>query len=62
MEIIIEYFLLSMLITFIILYLTYPKPKVILKYPSIKNKISDLYKDTNNVCYRYHKRDVTCPK
>ena len=61
MQIISEYFLLAILITSIILYLTYPKPKAILKYPSIHNDISDMYVDDNNICYRYHKKEIPCP-
>ena len=58
MEILIEYLLISMAITFVILYMFAPKPKVILKYPSIKDDVSDLYVDENNVCYRYHKKQI----
>lgn len=38
----------------------YPKPKVILKVPSAKDLISDLYVDDDGVCYRYHRRTVKC--
>lgn len=62
MEILINYFLISVLMTYVILYLTYPKPKIVLKYPSINDKISDLYVDDNNVCYRYHRKNIPCPK
>lgn len=49
-------------VTFIIIYLLYPKPKVILKYPSVNDKVSDLYVDDNNVCYRYHRKQIPCPE
>lgn len=62
MEIITFYFLCAMLVTFIILYLLYPTPRIIVKYPSIKNTVSDLYIDENDVCYRYHKKEIPCPK
>lgn len=61
MEIVIEYFLIAVALTFLILYITSPKPKIILKYPSLKNKVSDLYVDDNNICYRYHRTEVKCP-
>lgn len=61
MQIILEYFLLAVLITSIILYITYPKPKVILKYPSLHDNVSDVYVDDNNICYRYHKKETRCP-
>jgi hypothetical protein len=60
MEILPLYFLTAMLVTFIVLYLTKPTPQIILKYPSIKNKVSDVYVDDNNVCYRYHKKEIKC--
>ena len=61
MNIIIEYVLIGIFVTFIVLYMTSPKPRVILKYPSLKNKISDMYVDDNNICYRYHRTQVKCP-
>lgn len=62
MEIIPFYFLMAMLFTFVILYITYPNPHVILKYPSVDNEVSDTYVDNNNVCYKYHRRQVPCKK
>lgn len=60
MEIITSYFLLAMLIMFIILYLIYPMPRVVVKYPSISNEISDTYIDENDVCYKYHREEIPC--
>jgi len=60
MQIILEYFLFAVLATSIVLYITYPKPKVILKYPSLDDNVSDMYVDDNNICYRYHRREVPC--
>lgn len=60
MQLISEYFILSMLVTMFILYMTCPSPKIILKYPNVKDKISDLYVDDNNICYRYHRKEVKC--
>ena len=61
MEILIIYFLLSMVVTFSILYIFSPNPQVILKYPNHKQDKSRLYKDDNGVCYRYKTKIVTCP-
>lgn len=61
MEIYLIYFLSSVIITFFILYLISPKPQVILKYPNYDKKISNLYIDDNNVCYRYKTKEVKCP-
>ena len=60
MEVIISVFLLSVAVTFLILYLISPKPEVILKYPNTDKKLSDLYMDNNNVCYRYKTKEVKC--
>lgn len=60
MEIIISVFLLSVVVTFLILYLISPKPQVIMKYPNTDKKLSDLYVDDNNVCYRYKTKEVRC--
>jgi hypothetical protein len=60
MEIIIIVFLLSVVATFIVLYLICPKPKLIMKYPNTDEKLSDLYVDDNNVCYRYKTKEVKC--
>jgi hypothetical protein len=60
MQILLEYFLLGVFIASIILYFTYPDPKVIIKYPSLDDSVSDLYVDDNNICYRYHKKEVKC--
>ena len=60
MKIILLYFLLSMLITVAILYLTNPDPMIIVKYPKLNDNVSDIYTDDNNVCYKYHKEKVKC--
>jgi hypothetical protein len=60
MEIILIYFLLSVVITFIILYVINPNPYIIMKYPTINKKKSDLYIDDKNVCYRYHAEETKC--
>lgn len=62
MQIILMYFLLSIVVTFIILYLYSPKPQIILKYPNYKKPLSDLYIDDKDVCYRYKTKTVKCEK
>ena len=60
MEIILTIFLVSIAITFLVLYLIGPKPKIIIKYPNVDEKLSRLYVDDNNVCYRYKTKKVAC--
>jgi hypothetical protein len=58
MEIEWTYFFIAAFVTFIILYLTYPGPQIIVKMPNPNKEISDLYVDDNNVCYRYHRNEI----
>jgi hypothetical protein len=58
MQLRIEYFITTLFLTMFILYLMYPKPEVIIKHPSPEQNISDVYVDDNNVCYRYHRKEI----
>lgn len=60
MKIILLYFLTTMFITFTILYILSPKPQIIIKYPNHNKKLSRLYIDDNNVCYRYKTHTIDC--
>lgn len=50
-KIIIELLLVSIIIGIGLMYMFAPKPEIILKMPSESN----IYIDTNNVCYKYKK-------
>lgn len=52
------YLLVSLFITLFILYLIYPTPVVIVKYPNVKDRISAVYEDDDGVCYRYHRKEI----
>jgi hypothetical protein len=54
------YFFLALSITFMVLYIITPLPKVIVKHPDPKNLKSDLYIDDNGVCYRYKRKEIKC--
>lgn len=56
------YFLIAILVGFFIVYITSPKPKVVIKYPTPKNNDKITYIDDNDVCYKYKKINVPCPK
>ena len=60
MRIIPEYIALGIFITVIILYFTNPPPKVLLVSPSVDEKISRLYQDDRDVCYRYEREEINC--
>jgi hypothetical protein len=59
MKIIPIYFVVSIFLTMLILYILYPQPDVIVKHPSPEQDISDVYVDDNGVCYRYHRKEIT---
>jgi len=52
------YFFGSLFISFLILYLILPQPKVIFKHPLTSPSV---YIDKSGVCYDYKKMDVKCP-
>lgn len=59
MKLLPTYFIGSLFITMFIMYIIYPNPNVIIKHPSPEEDMSDVYVDDNNVCYRYHRKEVT---
>jgi len=56
------YFLLSLFIGVMILYSIHPRPKVIIKYPTIMNVSKNIYKDDKGTCYNYKKEEIDCSK
>jgi hypothetical protein len=60
MEILPIYFIISVIVTMIILYILSPPPQIIIKEPNINQDTSDLFVDDNNVCYRYKTREIKC--
>lgn len=52
-------FLLSFCIGILVVYLTAPEPKVIVKYPSISDSHKTFYHDDSG-CYNYIPREVKC--
>lgn len=55
------FIILGLLIGFLIIYVTTPAPKVILKYPTIENIQDTTYIDENGQCYKYYAKEVQCP-
>ncbi len=41
-------------------YVLKPSPVVIYKYPNLENAGKVIYKDRNNVCFKYHADTVDC--
>lgn len=60
MKILNEYFIFAMFITILFLYLTQPKPMIIIKEENVTNKTSDQNVDDNNVCYECYRKKINC--
>ena len=54
------YFIISLFIGIMILYVIHPQPKLIIKYPTIDNVSETVYKDDKGTCYNYEKKEVDC--
>jgi hypothetical protein len=50
--------LFTIFISFLILYIISPTPKIIIKYPDISENMSCVYYDEHKVPYRYHRIQV----
>lgn len=62
MRIIFSYMILGIFVSLFFLYIINPLPNILLVTPKVNEKISELYQDDNNVCYRYHREEVICDK
>ena len=54
-------FALSLFIGLFLVYVTSPKPRIILKYPNLKNVNNLNFVDENNNCVKFSAKEVTCP-
>jgi hypothetical protein len=41
-------------------YLSAPKPKIIIKYPTPYNVNKVVYKNENDICYKYNAEEINC--
>ena len=55
------YFLLALCLGLFYTYITAPKPRIVIKYPTPFNVGKVTYVDQNNVCYKYAIEQVQCP-
>ena len=54
------YFIFSFFIGIFFIYLTTPKPQVIVKYPTLENSNDTIYIDESNICYKYIPKEIDC--
>tara|TARA_B110000971_G_C19890700_1_gene445170 strand:+ start:102 stop:356 length:255 start_codon:yes stop_codon:yes gene_type:complete len=55
-----KWFILSLSIGLLVVYLTMPKPTIILKYPTPENSDEMVFKDDVNNCYKFKTTEVSC--
>lgn len=60
MEILYEYIIVTMFITFMILYVSAGKKRIVYKEPTVDTLESDMYVDDNKVCYKYKRERIKC--
>jgi len=54
------YFFMSLFFGILVLYTIFPEPKIVVRYPTIDNVESNIYKDDEGKCYNYNKEEVDC--
>lgn len=62
MKILIDYFLYSLFIGVLIIYIKSPKPSIVIKSPVAGHSSGDIvYTDNSGSCFKYSKTEVMCP-
>ena len=55
-------FLVAFSVGLLLVYLSHPKPKLVVKFPSPYNAGQILYRDDADMCFRYRAEKVACPQ
>jgi len=53
-------FIISFAVGILYVYISTPKPKIIIKYPTPYNVNKIVYKNENDVCYKYKVEEIKC--
>lgn len=53
-------FIIAFAIGMFYVYIATPKPKIVIKYPTPYNANRIIYKNENDVCYKYKVEEVKC--
>jgi hypothetical protein len=56
------FFFIALFFGLFIVYISAPKPDIIIKYPTPDNAGKVVYKDSAENCYKYKAEQVKCPK
>lgn len=57
-----KYFFIAFSIGIFMVYISEPIPDIIIKYPTPENVNKIIYQDSADICYKYDKKEVSCPK
>jgi len=55
-------FFITFMLGLFYVYISSPKPKIIVKYPTPYNVEKTVYKSDNDLCYKYDAQEVKCEK
>ncbi len=53
-------FIIAFAIGILYVYVSAPKPRIIIKYPTPLNADKIVYKNENDICYKYKAEEVKC--
>jgi len=53
-------FIIAFAIGMLFVYLSAPKPRIIIKYPTPYNADKIVYKNENDICYKYKVNEIKC--
>jgi hypothetical protein len=54
------YFLISLCVGIFLVYILSYQPQIIMRFPTPDNENTTIYKDKNEVCYKYKSEEVNC--
>lgn len=53
-------FIIAFAIGILYVYISTPKPKIVIKYPTPYNSNKIVYKNDNDICYKYQVEEIKC--
>ena len=56
------YFLIALCAGLFYTYVFTPLPEIVLRHPTPDNNSKTVYKDKNEMCYKYYTQEVDCPR
>ncbi len=55
------HFFATLYVCLFVVYVSTPVPEIIIQYPTPKNAGKIVYKNEDDVCYKYKSKEVSCP-